>query len=322
MAAFAFVILIPREWTVMIKHMLLLLCALLSSMGMTSLVIAEEAIEARSLAGKRVAFLGDSNTQAGTYVSLTAYFLEKEFPGEQFEIYGLGLASETLSGLSEPNHAGGAFPRPCLFERLGRVLEKLKPEIVFACYGMNDGIYLPLENKRFLAFQEGVKKLIEQCQSAGVKKIILVTPPLYDFPPGEQGFNYDSVLTAYAEWEMSIKTPGVQVVDLHTPMMKSRAGRKEAFSNDRVHPGEEGHLFMARTLLAALKVKTSEETLATIKADPLFQQVDQLRQLRSGRWMQHIGYTREKTVEPQPLGTTESDAAKIREKINGLRRAM
>ena len=36
--------------------------------------------------------------------------------------------------------------------------------------------------------------------------------------------------------------------------------------------------------------------------------------------MQHIGYTRGKTVLPQPLGDTETEAAKIQEKINALRR--
>ena len=36
--------------------------------------------------------------------------------------------------------------------------------------------------------------------------------------------------------------------------------------------------------------------------------------------MQHIGYTREKTVAPQPLGSAEADAAKIQEKIDALRR--
>ena len=108
--------------------------------------------DAESLAGRRVAFLGDSNTQAGGYVNFTTYYLEKLHPKKDFDIIGLGLASETLSGLSEDGHAGGKFPRPCLFERLGRVLEKAKPEVVVACYGMNDGIYVPLnmtDSRRF-----------------------------------------------------------------------------------------------------------------------------------------------------------------------------
>jgi lysophospholipase L1-like esterase len=97
-----------------------------------------------ALAGKRVVFLGDSITQAGGYVAFTTYYLERLYPGKAFDVLDLGLASETLSGLSEEGHAGGKFPRPYLFERLGRVLERAKPEVVVACYGMNDGIYLPL----------------------------------------------------------------------------------------------------------------------------------------------------------------------------------
>ena len=98
-----------------------------------------------TLAGKKAVFLGDSITQAGGYITFTEYYLDKLYPQKNFDIYGLGLSSETVSGLSEKNHAGGAFPRPCLFERLGRLLERVKPDVVFACYGINDGIYKPLD---------------------------------------------------------------------------------------------------------------------------------------------------------------------------------
>src|SRR5437764_10450633 len=127
--------------------------------------------DADALAGKRVVFLGDSITQAGGYIGFTTYYLEKLYPKKDFDLLGLGLASETLSGLSEAGHAGGKFPRPCLFERLGRVLEKARPEVVVACYGMNDGIYQPLDNDRFAAFRKGVTKLAGQCRAAGVKQI-------------------------------------------------------------------------------------------------------------------------------------------------------
>jgi len=277
-------------------------------------------VDVNSLAGRKTVFLGDSITQGGGYVTFTAYYLAKLFPQKNFDIYGLGLSSETLSGLSEPNHAGGAFPRPCLFERLGRLLERVKPDVAFACYDINDGIYLPLDAERFAAFKGGVTKLIEQCKAAGVKDIFLVTPPIFDtqVKPGE--FNYDSVLAEYAAWEMSLKLPGVHVIDLHTAMRKARDARTEVFSKDRVHPGDEGHLLMAKTILAALGVAAPDEPLATVQADPLYKQVDLLRRHRAAHWMQHIGYTRGKTVEPLPLGDTETEAAKIQEKINALRR--
>src|SRR4051812_21443098 len=130
----------------------------------SALAVPLAAQDAEALAGMRVVFLGDSNTQAGGYVAFTTYYLEKLYPKKDFDVIGLGLASETLSGLSEDGHAGGKFPRPCLFERLERLLEKAKPEIVFACYGMNDGIYLPLDKERVAAFRKGVTRLIEQCR--------------------------------------------------------------------------------------------------------------------------------------------------------------
>ena len=82
-----------------------------------------------------------------------------QLPEATQEIIPLGLSSETVSGLSEEGHAGGKFPRPDLHERLDRALEKAKPQLVFACYGMNDGIYFPLSTERFKAFQDGMKKL-------------------------------------------------------------------------------------------------------------------------------------------------------------------
>lgn len=271
-----------------------------------------------TIAGKRTVFLGDSITQAGGYVTYTAYYLEKLFPEKTFDVIGLGLSSETLSGLSEPHHANDRFPRPCLFERLGRLLERVQPEVVFACYGINDGIYQPLDPERFAAFKKGVNQLITQCQAAGVKEIFLITPPIYDATkkPGE--FNYDTVMTEYAAWEMSLKIPGVQVIDLHSAMRKARAARSEVFSKDSVHPGEDGHLLMAKTLLAGIGVEIPEETVATIHADPLYKLVDQLRRHRSNRWMQHVGYTREKKVGPAPLGDTETESAKIQARIVAL----
>jgi lysophospholipase L1-like esterase len=286
----------------------------------SALVVPLAAQDAGALAGKRVVFLGDSNTQAGGYVAFTTYYLEKLYPKKDFDVIGLGLASETLSGLSEDGHAGGKFPRPSLFERLDRLLEKARPEVVFACYGMNDGIYLPLEKERFAAFRKGVTKLIEQCQKAGAKQIFLVTPPIYDFAPKKDEFNYDKVLAEYSKWETGLKVTGVTVIDLHSAMRKARDARTAPFSGDKVHFGDDGHLFVAKTILTALGAKAPDESIATIKADPLFKLVERKRAMRSAAWMKHIGYTREKTVRPEPLGTAEEDVAKLQEKVDAIRR--
>jgi lysophospholipase L1-like esterase len=280
---------------------------------------ASTAIE--SIAGKRTLFLGDSITQAGTYVSFTSYYLQRLHPEKDFDIYPLGLGSETVSELSEEGHAGGRFPRPSLFERLDRALAKVKPEIIFACYGINCGIYKPLDEERFKAFKSGVKRLISKSKKAGVEKIYIVTPPIYDAATKVGQFNYDSVMTSYAAWEMTIKEEGVQVIDLHSAMRKARDIRKEVFSGDRVHPGKEGHLFMANSILKGLGVEISGEDVEVILKDPFFKKVDQLRSFRGKQWMKHVGYTREKVVKPQPLGETEKTVSKMQDEINKLRRA-
>src|SRR6188508_1752501 len=116
---------------------------------------------------KRVLILGDSITHGGQYVEfIEAYFVTR-FPSRRIEFINLGLPSETVSGLSEPGHAGGQFPRPDLHERLDRVLEKAKPDIIFACYGMNDGIYHPYSEERAAAFQNGITRLRDAAKRIG-----------------------------------------------------------------------------------------------------------------------------------------------------------
>ena len=253
--------------------------------------------DAESLAGKRVVFLGDSITQAGGYVAFTTYYLEKLYPKKDFDILGLGLASETLSGLSEDGHAGGKFPRPCLFERLDRVLEKARPEVVFACYGMNDGIYLPLDKGRFAAFQKGVTKLIEQMQEGGREADLPRHAADLRLQPQEGRVQLRRGTRRVRE--VGDRPEGARR-DGDRPAHRDAEGarrRTAPFSGDKVHPGDDGHLLMARTILAALGAKVPDETLATIKADPLFRLVERKRAMRSAAWMKHTGYTREKTVE-------------------------
>src|SRR4029077_565474 len=113
--------------------------------------------------------------------SIEAYFVTR-LPGRHIEFLNLGLPSETVSGLSEDGHAGGQFPRPDLHERLGRVLEKTRPDLVIACYGMNDGIYLPLDTARFQKYKDGLQRLRDQASNASAK-VIHLTPPVFDALP-------------------------------------------------------------------------------------------------------------------------------------------
>lgn len=278
----------------------------------------------------RVMILGDSITQNGQYVSFVEYFLQKARPTAAYDIVSVGLASETTSGLSEPGHAGGAFPRPCVHERLKRALDAVKPQVVIACYGMNDGIYLELNPERMKAFQDGVTKLVSDCKAAGAR-VILVTPPVFD-AKARDGWNYDRTLREFAAWEVEHPPEGVAAtVDLHTFMgaaLAERQGKDPGFhfSGDQVHPGPLGHLVMAQAILKGLDVPTppgdAEDLLAAANADPLFKLVSQHRETRSNAWLAHIGYTRERTVAPDSgnLAAAEEKAREIQQKIDALKK--
>ena len=80
--------------------------------------------------GGKILFLGDSITYAGGYVEAIDAALFLLAPDKTYTLLNVGLPSETVSGLTEPNHAGGAFPRPDLHERLDRVLAAIKPDVV------------------------------------------------------------------------------------------------------------------------------------------------------------------------------------------------
>jgi len=217
---------------------------------------------------KRILILGDSITHSGRYVNYVRTILATRYPTRELDIISIGLASETVSGLSEEGHADGKFPRPDLHERLARALDLTKPEIVIACYGMNDGIYKPLADDRFSAFKNGITRLADAVKAKGAR-FILLTPPLFDSLPiarrttadgaGGPFKDYDQVLAAYAKWELDQRAAGWIVGDIHGLMTRELAIRRKkdpafTFSKDGVHPGATGHWLMAVALLKTLGI--------------------------------------------------------------------
>ena len=225
----------------------LLICCLLQNLSFA---------QHRFLDAKRIVFLGNSITWAGMYVNDVEAFLRVRYPDRQFEIINVGLPSETVAGLSEPGHADGKFPRPDLHERLARVLEQTKPDLVFACYGMNDGIYMPFDTGRFQKFKDGINWLHEEVVKTGAR-IIHLTPPDYDEVTGKS-HGYTNVLDIYANWLLGKKRSSKwEVIDIHYPMKKYLMQHRMtdsafALALDGIHPGEAGHWIIAQQILLYL----------------------------------------------------------------------
>ena len=204
----------------------LLLLMLLYGVTGTTKHYASAAQATPLLAEKRVLIVGASITQQGDFVNFMEYYLNRLYPEQKFDIISIGLASETVSGLTEKQHP---FPRPNLLNRLPQALALIKPQIVIACdYGLNDGIYHPESPERFQAFKKGVHQLITEVTSVSAE-LILLTPEPFDslpvksrLPANASDFayfapyaGYDAVMKNYTKWELQLKGLHVKVVDIY-----------------------------------------------------------------------------------------------------------
>ena len=276
---------------------------------------------------KRVVFLGNSITYAGQYISYIEAFLAVKYPAKKIEFINVGLPSETVSGLSEPNHAGGQFPRPDLHERLERVLTKIKPDLVFACYGMNDGIFLPFDNNRFQKYQEGIIWLHEQIIKSGAS-IVHITPPVFDERKGKA---YANVLDIYSDWLISCRyTANWDVIDLHWPMKKYLEDQRSLdstfmYAEDGVHPNEAGHYIMAKQILMYLgeteltNAKDIKNALSNYKnGDSVLMFVGNRQEIMKDAWLTFTGHKRPGMKVGLPLIEAQQKAEEIDKQIRSL----
>jgi lysophospholipase L1-like esterase len=311
-----------------------LLLSLLATVAFSARVAAADFLPGVT----RIVFLGDSITYAGQYVDLFEAFLFTQFPTRSFEVIDCGLPSETVSGLSEIGHAGGKFPRPDLHERLDRVLAKAKPQLIFACYGMNDGIYKPYDDIRARRYQEGLQKLRDKAAKAGAQ-VIHLTPPVFDSvpisgkvaPAGQESANapyegYDDVLTRYSAWLLEQRAAGWRVIDLHTPMKAAIAKARESdvsftFAKDGVHANADGHALIADTLLTALDAERAAKFRASPPSPELLALIRKRGRLLADAWLKDTGHLRPGTAQnAPPLAEAQTQAAgierQIREKLS------
>jgi lysophospholipase L1-like esterase len=275
---------------------------------------------------QRILFLGDSITHGAQYVDDFALYLAIKHPERKFTVINCGLPSETVSGLSEAGHAGGKFPRPDLHERLDRVLATVKPDLVFACYGMNCGIYLPFSEERFAKYREGIEKLRVKVKAAGAD-IIHLTPAAFDTQAiksrvvspeaakdGDMSADYDAVLGWYAAWLVEQgKTQGWRVIDVHTAMNNAlQAARQRdpnfSFAKDGVHPNEQGHRAISGAIFKYFGIQFDPDSTAYAT---LQKAVKQRNRVLGDAYLSAAGHLRPGMGKGLPLPEAIAKAAEI-----------
>lgn len=281
---------------------------------------------------QNIVFLGNSITYAGHYVTLFESFMTTVFPTSEIETINLGLPSETVSGLSEEGHADGAFVRPCLFNRLDNITDRMAPDIVFACYGMNDGIYQPFSDSNFQRYKEGMITLYKKLKAAQAKRIIFITPSVHEDPVlGFQGYNL--VLDRYAQWLLDQRRErNWEVIDTHFPMQNYVIAKKHLepdfkLSEDGVHPGREGH-----RLLAASIIRYFDDTFAaddflseclddTSYYAHLYKLLRERQDIQKHAWLTYTQHERPGLPVGLPLDKAKRENIRIQNKIRKLQKS-
>ena len=283
--------------------------------------------------GNQIVFLGDSITAAGDFIAIVDAQLRVAFGEDIPDLINLGLPSETCTGLSEPEHP---FPRPDVHERLDRALAKSIPDVVVACYGMNDGIYYPFDQQRFESYQAGIRKIVRKVEAAGAK-CLLLAPPAFDpqpfrkagklLPKGAEKYawfaiyeGYDSVIQKYADWLMSDALLGVPTVNVHDPirdyLKRVRKNQPDfAMSNDGVHMNRDGHRLIAGSLLRAWGVELAKDL-----PEALVNLSHERHQVLHAAWLTHVGHKRPGGKAGLPLLEAEKVAIGLEVRMRELLR--
>lgn len=282
---------------------------------------------------KKILFLGNSITYAGQYVALFESFLITAFPASDIETINLGLPSETVSGLSEDGHAEGAFVRPWLFSRLDNVTKRIKPDVVFACYGMNDGIYQPFSESNFQRYKEGMIGLYTKLKAAEVKRIVFITPSVHEDPiRGLKGYNL--VLNRYAQWLLDQRRErNWEVIDIHFPMQDYLMEKKKREPNfklaeDGIHPGLEGHRLIAECIIPYFDDTFATKDFLSACLDNtsyyahLYKLLEERQEIIKNAWLTYTGHERPGLPVGKPLDKVKKESMRIQNKIQKLQKTL
>ena len=271
----------------------------------------------------RVLFLGDSITYDGRWATGVESALRRVQAYAEAEIVNVGLPSETASGLSEPDHAGGKFPRPCVHERLGRVLGAFRPTLVIACYGMNDGIMSPADPQRMAAYEQGMTRLREEVVKTGAR-VIFLTPPLFRIDrPESDTARYDAVLEGFAKWLVGREAAGWEVVDVRPALRESVAKAKAGdpgfvYSKDGVHPDDAGHRFFAAAACRGLWPLLKLPGEAVFAEGEAFTTLKEAQDLLKLAWLTETKHLRPGILAGKKVEEARVDAAVLLEKYRTM----
>ena len=206
--------------------------------------------------GQKIAFMGDSITQAGAgptgYVTLVMRALE----------------ANGVKATSIPAGISGHKSNDMLGRLDNDVLNK-KPDWMTLSCGVNDVWHgangVPLDQ-----YKKNITAIVEKCQAAGVKVMILTSTMIGEDQPNEN----NQKLIAYNDFLRTLaKEKNCLLADLNADMQAAitKAGpdkKGNLLTADGVHMNRAGDVMMATGVLKAFGLSAEQIAKARLDADP------------------------------------------------------
>ena len=227
--------------------------AVMVCMVCASMVFAGEKIAVKE--GEKIAFLGDSITQAGNR------------PGGYVQLVVSGLNSLDLKVTHHGAGISGHKSNDMLRRLQGHVINH-KPNWMTLSCGVNDvwhnargrGVDLP-------DYKKNITEIVDKAQAAGIKVMILTSTMIYEDPQHKLNIN----LAPYNEFLRELaKEKKCLLADLNANMqsqlkeMPPAKGRhKNRLTTDGIHMNAKGNIMMARGILKAFGL--SEKDMAKVE---------------------------------------------------------
>ena len=198
--------------------------------------------------GDRVLFYGDSITAQRFYTRFVEDFVLTRYPGLHVTFVNAGVPGDTVYGGYTGDQA----------TRLKRDVFPQPPTVITVMLGMNDGYYVPFEQKYFNIFTGGYQALIAAMQkNLPAARITLITPTPYDeVTHGTEFAGYNDVVSRHAAFvrgfAASSHLPISDFYDAVAKLAAAGARKNSSLSSllipDRIHPAEAAHWVMAAEL--------------------------------------------------------------------------
>lgn len=224
--------------------------------GLLVAVLAATQLQAQTLQpfknGDRIAFMGNSITEAGYYESNIWLYYMTRFPEQKITVFNAGIGGDVVGQMNNR------------FEQ--DILPK-KPNIMVLTFGMNDTGYMEFNDANS---EETAKQRVEKSQKnfgllvAKLKGRRDILPVMMSSSPYDESMkNKDNYFKGKSKameqivnfQQQTAKENGWPYVDLFHTMTEINVREQQKNPEftitgpDRIHPGRAGHLVMAATFL-------------------------------------------------------------------------